>query len=91
MRLEYTGKHQPQEIIEVPEGRGNLLLMTGMYKVVDGAIIKKPKKKLNKYNFTERDLFKKTKEQQIDTLQSLGWFDIPKYEEQRVKKILELQ
>ncbi len=48
-----------------------------------------PKEKVKKY--TERELYDLDKDEQINLLNSLGITDIPRYENERVKKLLEIQ
>jgi len=51
--------------------------------------VKEVTEKMEKLELTEKKLYKLTKDEQIKILNSIGVTDIPKYEKERVDKIME--
>ena len=84
--VKYIGHHQVKGVIEIEKEIADTLIKSGECVLADSEESTSVKK-----TYSEKEIIDMNKDEQIIIIRSYGVYDIPKYEKDRVKKILELQ
>jgi HD superfamily phosphohydrolase len=87
MQIKSISKHRPKDmIIDIPEEDAKAILKHGNFVELtkENLIVKKKK-------LSEQEIWDLNKNEQEEIINSFGEENIPRYEEGRVKKIIELQ